>query len=133
MGKGEFAFAPSGNVYLCERLIGSDEGKEHCLGNVNDGIVHGKTSAVTSSDAINKECLLCGLKDYCINWCGCINYHSTGSYNIVSHFMCALEKVAIIAAFDIIRNLNNFGLDFSHHLVGLPLMNVIAKSVKRTR
>jgi uncharacterized protein len=28
MGAGEYAFGPSGNIYPCERLIGSDDGKE---------------------------------------------------------------------------------------------------------
>jgi uncharacterized protein len=130
MGKGEFAFAPSGNVYLCERLIGSDEGKEHCLGNINNGGIHGKACQEISGAAINKECLTCGLKDYCMNWCGCTNYHSTGNYNMVSPFMCASEKAAINAAFEVIQSMAGNGLDLSHHLSGTPLMNAIAESIK---
>lgn len=132
MGKGEFAFAPSGNVYPCERLIGSDEGLEHYLGNVNNGDILSKTCQEISNAAVNKECLDCGIKDYCMNWCGCTNYHSTGNYNIVSPFVCSSEKAAINAAFDIIQSMRNIGLDFSHHLTGTPLMNVMAESLKRT-
>jgi uncharacterized protein len=130
MGKGEYAFAPSGNVYPCERLIGSDDGMEHCLGNINNGSINEKACQEISGAALNKECLTCGLKDYCMNWCGCTNYHSTGSYNMVSPFMCASEKAAINAAFDVILSMDDNGLDLSHHLSGTPLMNVVAESIK---
>ena len=32
MGNGEYAFAASGNIYPCERLIGDGEGKNHRIG-----------------------------------------------------------------------------------------------------
>lgn len=135
MGKGEFAFGPSGNVYACERLIGSDDGKEHCLGNVNDegincGGIHARECREISGAAANKECQTCSLKDYCMNWCGCTNFHSTGSYNMVSAFMCASEKAAINAAFNVIQRMNECELDLSHHISGTPLMNVIAECMK---
>jgi uncharacterized protein len=130
MGEEEFAFAPSGNIYGCERLIGSDDGKEHCLGNISDGIVSVKTREGACNAAINKECMECSLSDYCMNWCGCTNYHSTGYYNIVSPFVCASERATINAAFNIIQAMNNLGLDFSHHISGTPLMNVVAENMK---
>ena len=130
MGNGEFAFGPSGNVYPCERLIGSDEGKEHCLGNVNDGTIHVGACHEVSGAAINLECRTCGLKEYCMNWCGCTNYHATRRYNMVSPFMCASEKAAINVAFNAIQRMNESELDLSHHLSGTPLMNVIAECMK---
>jgi radical SAM additional 4Fe4S-binding domain len=129
MGKAEFAFAPSGNVYLCERLIGSDEGKEHCLGNINTGLINENSCEAISKD-LNEECLACGLRDFCINWCGCTNYHSTGNYNVVSPFMCASERAALTVAFSILQNMENLGLDLSHHRLGLPLINVLTWSIK---
>jgi uncharacterized protein len=125
MGKGEFAFAPSGNVYPCERLIGSDNGKTHCLGNINNGFTIGNTCNAASNTASNRECTACGLKEYCMNWCGCTNYYSTGRYDIVSPFICASEKAAINVAFQIIKDIGNGWLDFAHHLAGTPLMNII--------
>ncbi len=62
MGRGEYAFAPSGNIYPCERLVG-----------------------------------------YCMNWCGCTNYATTGTYDRVSPFICASERAAIGAAMTIIE------------------------------
>lgn len=127
MGIGEFAFAPSGNIYPCERLIGSDDGRKHCLGNINDGFIpkekYKKTLNV-SNTAVNNECQICGLKDYCMNWCGCTNYFSTGRYNTVAPFVCASERASINVAFQIIQNMEDIGLNFSDHLAGNPLMEL---------
>ncbi|MFN3396438.1 MAG: radical SAM protein [Thermodesulfovibrionales bacterium] len=88
MGRGEFAFAPSGNIYPCERIIGSDAG-DRCIVNINDGLNLERMSCkMTPKQDINTECLSCGLKDYCMNWCGCSNYFSSGYYNRVSPFLC---------------------------------------------
>ena len=124
MGNGEFAFAASGNAYNCERLVGSDDGVKHCLGNINEGFKIKQACEATSGIAANKECVMCTLKDYCMNWCGCTNYCSTGRYDFVSPFICASERAAINVAFDIIKNSNDTLLRFFHHISGTPLMNV---------
>lgn len=38
MGKGEMAFTANGNIFPCERLIGSGENYKHCIGNVETGL-----------------------------------------------------------------------------------------------
>lgn len=124
MGNGELAFAPSGNIYPCERLIGSDNGKAHCLGNIDNGFILEKKCRTISSVAINIECRTCGLREYCMNWCGCTNYFSTGSYNMVPPFICASEKASINVAFKIIQNMGEAEINFSDHLAGKPLMNL---------
>jgi len=130
MGTGEFAFAPSGNIYSCERLIGRDDGKKHCIGNISNGFTPVKTCKTGSNAAFNNECLTCGLKEYCMNWCGCTNYFSTGNYNLVGAFICASEKAAIHAAFQIIKDLRGEGLNFSDHLAGTPLMSIVGEVIQ---
>ncbi|MDN3515623.1 MAG: radical SAM protein [Candidatus Brocadia sp.] len=106
MGTGEFAFTPSGNIYPCERLIGADTGNGHCIGNIVDGLNRGRMLCKTDPGSeVNTECLSCSLKDYCMNWCGCSNYFSSGYYNRVSPFLCAAEKTAIITAFNTFQTL----------------------------
>lgn len=126
MGKGEFAFSPLGNIYPCERFIGSDEGLTHCLGNINEGIIKANQCQSILTTAQNSECQTCGLKDYCMNWCGCTNYFGTGRYDVVSPFICASEKEAIKVAFGIIQRGDEKWINlFSDHLAGIPQMNVI--------
>lgn len=131
MGGGEFAFAPSGNIYPCERLIGQDDGKAHRLGNINDGFIPGKTCKTIS--AVNMECQTCGLREYCMNWCGCTNYFSTGKYDAVGPFVCASEKAAISAAFHVIQEMRENWQNFSDHIAGTPLMNAIGGAIEETQ
>jgi uncharacterized protein len=120
MGSKEFAFGTTGNLYPCERLVGSDDGKTNCLGNIMNGIIRPSTCKTVPSTATNTECAQCGLSEYCMNWCGCTNYHSTGSYNRVSAFMCAHERAIINVAYQTIQRLQEKGVDLSHHIQGTP-------------
>jgi uncharacterized protein len=124
MGRGEFAFTPEGNIYPCERLVG-DGTNGHCIGNVDEGI---RTERMQCHEAaggsLNAECLTCGLRDYCMNWCGCSNHFSSGYYNRVSSFLCASEKAMIGVAFDAYQVLESeLGSVFFDHLGGMPLVN----------
>ncbi len=124
MGRGEFAFTPNGDIYPCERLVG-DGANGHCIGNVHEGIKPRKMLCHTAAgESVNSECSSCGLRDYCMNWCGCSNYFSTGYYNRVGPFLCASEKAAIGAAFDAFQILEKkVGATFFEHLGGAPLVN----------
>ena len=127
MGKGELAYAPSGNIYPCERLVAGDDGDLHCLGNIaRDTILSVKCEGPVGV-ATNIECHSCSLKEYCMNWCGCTNYFSTGKYNQVNHLICASEKAAIQTAVGVIEKTRESGISFSEHLSGTPLMSIIGE------
>ena len=132
MGQGEYAFAPSGNIYPCERLVGADDGKTHCIGNINHEFEPTKTCNPNSNSctANNIECKECELKEYCMNWCGCTNFYSTGSYGTVGPFVCASEKAAINVALQVLEAFKNQQV-FTHHLAGTPLANVISQVFKK--
>jgi uncharacterized protein len=125
MGKREFAFSPQGNIFLCERLVGSGDYNKHCLGNIEDGLNIGEWTCQMSPDqSLNPECLACSLKNYCMNWCGCSNYFATGYYHQVSPFLCASEKASIQVAFEIFQKLEEqLGPTFMEHLSGSPFLN----------
>lgn len=106
MGRGEFAFTPSGNIYPCERLIGSDDGETHCIGNIFTHLEPGRMcKQMNPAGKSNHECKSCSISDFCMNWCGCSNYFSSGYYNRVGPFLCASEKVSILTAFDVFQYL----------------------------
>ena len=131
MGTGEFGFAPSGNIYPCERLIGMDDGESHCIGHINAFLGSGKQTELIPGININIECAECGLKSYCMNWCGCSNYFSSGYYNKVGAFLCASEKAAILTAFDVFKTLENkLGPTFMEHLSGFSTTFIYDRSQK---
>jgi uncharacterized protein len=124
MGRGEFAFAPDGRVYPCERLVGADA-NDHCIGNLKDGLEFSSLSChlVPGSDT-NAECRTCGVSAYCINWCGCSNYFSSGYYNRVGGFLCASERAILGAALNAYERLEAaIGPGFFEHAGGFPIVN----------
>jgi len=118
MGDGELAFAPSGNAYPCERLIGSDTENTHRLGNIYEVMELGKRCHHIPTDALNTECLACDLSGYCMNWCGCTNFAMAGRYDAASPFLCASEKASISVALDTLRLANERNVNLAHNLAG---------------
>lgn len=122
MGQGEFAFTPAGYVYPCERLVGADD-ERHRIGSVSDEVrldrilCASRTSGGES--ATNAECRSCALRPYCMCWCGCSNYFSTGRYDRAGPFLCASERAAIQTALDVIRDLDSDGAWYDH-ASGMP-------------
>jgi len=99
MGETQWAFAPSGNIYPCERFIGEDDDDSHRLGNLHTGLDRIRQCALLERKGNrNKACQQCGLRNYCMNWCGCTNFYMTGHINLAGSLLCSMEKAAIQAA-----------------------------------
>jgi uncharacterized protein len=47
---------------------------------------------------VNAECLTCGLRNRCMNWCCCINYTLTGAIDRTDGIVCFHERAAIEVA-----------------------------------
>jgi uncharacterized protein len=108
MGKKEFAITPNGNIFPCERLVGDGGCNEHCIGNIDSGVDYRKfCRSKNFTKPSLSPCIRCTLNKYCMNWCGCSNYFSTGNYNQAGPFLCASEKAAINAAFIAFQYLEN--------------------------
>lgn len=120
MGSAEFAYAPGGWIYPCERLLGAGDGGSHCIGHLDTGLWPSKCACGGERKG-NSECLACGIADYCMRWCGCSNYFGTGQYDRVSPFLCASEQAAIRAAFDVLQRAHlEPELAFYEHMSGRP-------------
>ncbi len=111
MGEREWAVAPSGNLYPCERFIGEDDNPNFRLGNIYTGFQPARCCSLKARRGNHRvECLNCGQKDYCMNWCGCTNYHLSGRSDMPAPVLCAMEKAAIAAtqyAFETLVNGDN--------------------------
>lgn len=126
MGIAEFAITPDGKVFPCERLVG-DGNNDHQIGHVFTGINHSCRGCHTAEGAeMNEACLDCSLNSYCINWCGCSNYMTSGYYNRVSAFSCLSEKAILKTSFRVFRELEEeLGPIFYKHMVGEALLNAV--------
>ncbi len=110
MGETQWAFAPSGNIYPCERFIGEDDDDALRLGNLYTGFDRIRQCVLLEKkENRNKACQACGLKQYCMNWCGCTNYYMTGHINLAGSLLCSMEKAAIQAARYVFTTLSESG------------------------
>jgi len=115
MGETEFGFAPSGNVYPCERLIGNDTNKEMMMGNIHTGINPLMRCTIGKKRGnSNEECVNCPVQKYCMNWCGCTNYNMTGSSDKVDAMLCHSERSAISVAKYVFEALQNNQIFLNH-------------------
>jgi uncharacterized protein len=118
MGESEFGFSPSGNAYPCERLIGNDTDTEMMMGNIHTGVnLLSRCTIGKNFASSNAECGECTFKKYCMNWCGCTNYHMTGATDKMSAMMCHSERNAITVAKYAFNSLQENSL-FTKHMLG---------------
>jgi uncharacterized protein len=107
MGETEWGFAPSGNIYPCERFIGEDDDPTLCLGNVHTGVDPRRRCAVLARRGNrNAECKACDWVKYCMNWCGCTNHAMTGATDLVGPMLCASERATLRAAKHVLTTLS---------------------------
>ncbi len=117
MGEKEFGFAPSGNIYPCERLIGDDTNKEMCMGNIHTGFNPFKRCQIVKGrENLNLEYQNCPVKEYCMNWCGCTNFHLTGYPDKMSAMLCHSERAAISVAKKVFLELKE-NENYINHLI----------------
>ena len=132
MGETEWGFAPSGNIYPCERFIGEDDNSSFCLGNVHTGLALARRcSLLKQRGNRNKKCKTCDSQRYCMNWCGCTNYYITGHTDLAGPMLCESEGAAIQAAKYVLTTLpeldNELFIDhlrrYLHGGTSLPIVN----------
>ena len=118
MGDGEWGFAPSGNIYPCERFIGEDENSQYCLGSIHTGLDLERRCALRLQRGNhNPVCCACNFNKYCMNWCGCTNYFMSGRSDMPAPVLCAMEQATIQAARHVFDSLVNAGNDlFADHM-----------------
>ena len=112
MGDTEWGFAPSGNIYPCERFIGEDDDLTFCLGNIHTGLDPRRLCALAERRGNrNAECKTCEWADYCMNWCGCTNHYLSGATDLASPMLCASERAALAAARHVLTTLSKLQND----------------------
>jgi uncharacterized protein len=109
MGDGDYAFTPDGHVFPCARMIGRLDMALHGIGTIASGIRPEQMNMHHKPGVSNPACNACSIKNYCLNWCECINFAATGFYNQVGVFGCSLEKALFRVAHKTIRILEEEG------------------------
>ena len=127
MGIKELAFTPDGYIFPCERIIyDGDPSSTHCIGHVDTGIELSRLSCHIRADGDgDNPCITCSIRQYCMHWCGCSNFHATGYYNRAGAYLCAEEKSSIRTALQVIETLEcEMPNVFSAHAAGFTSLNI---------
>lgn len=99
LGEREIAVAASGNMYPCARLVGDDDREALLMGNVFTGEDREKKmKLIAARGNRNPRCLGCSLRVRCLQWCGCVNYATSGRTDWVGEFTCFHEQLSIRVA-----------------------------------
>lgn len=102
----ELAVSPTGKLYPCERLVGTDADPKVQIGDIWNGVDPGRRDALRNAKNVPPdECKGCALKSRCMFWCGCVNYATTGRVNGVSGTLCWTEQLFIRTADRVARTL----------------------------
>ena len=98
-GEHEIAVSAAGFFYPCERLVGDDSNTELRIGQVDEGFYPRERRRLLAARGNTvAECNTCPVRDRCMNWCGCVNYASTGFINRVPGVVCHHERLSIATA-----------------------------------
>ena len=98
-GEGEVAVAPSGNLYPCERLIGEDRDSAFVIGDIEHGFnASRRMEILLRRGNRDPECANCAVHDRCMNWCGCVNWATTGHTDSTGPTVCFHERLCIEVA-----------------------------------
>ena len=100
-GCNEWAVAPSGRIYPCDRLIGEDGPCNDgvVIGHVDTGVDETRVNALKEpKDTVKADCADCAMVDRCMWWCGCVNHALTGRVDEVSGLLCHVEQLYVAAA-----------------------------------
>lgn len=98
-GTNEIAVSAAGFFYPCERLVGDDSNVAMRIGHVHDGFYPDRRMHLLAARGNHvAECATCPVRERCVNWCGCVNYASTGFIDRVPGVVCHHERQSIAAA-----------------------------------
>ncbi len=96
MGDSEFSIAPDGTIYPCVQFINADtlSTGRHALGHVREGWnLEARRTLIAAAKETPASCVDCALDGRCSNYCGCLNFVTTGEINEVSAFRCTHERM----------------------------------------
>ena len=101
LGRRNLVVAPSGNLYPCDRMVADDSDPTRVIGHVDTG----PNAAAVSRFAgpridLPVDCLGCGVRSRCRNFCACANLAMTGDASVPAPLLCFHEQLCVRTADD---------------------------------
>jgi len=98
-GISEFAVAPSGNIYPCERLVGADSDPSYRIGHTDAGFDREAVRLLRRRYTRPIEgCSTCPIQTRCRHWCGCVRAVNPAPYERNTSLFCQVEQGLVARA-----------------------------------
>ena len=93
LARSQFAIAPSGRIYPCVQFVGDDTDHEWAIGDVFSGFDEERRQKVVRLNLSDREhCQECAFDGRCHNFCGCINWRTTGDITRIPSTLCESQQ-----------------------------------------
>ena len=89
----DLAVAPSGTLYPCSRLVGTDEDHAVSIGDVSTGVDAKRREALVAKARVtDQECRECEWRTQCNYGCACAAYTQAGRFGGVTPLFCWMQR-----------------------------------------
>lgn len=94
-GVRKLSIAADGSIYPCVQFVSDKpEAAAFVMGNVHTALNETRRrELIALNKAERPDCTGCALVGRCSQYCGCVNWQTTGSVTSVSPFLCAHERM----------------------------------------
>ncbi len=101
-GAKKISIAQDGTIYPCVQFVSDREDTtDFRIGHVSSGLTPRWQELIAANKQERTDCKGCALLGRCSNYCGCLNWQTTGSVTGVSPILCAHEQMLIPIADEI--------------------------------
>ena len=101
-GARRISVGPDGRLFPCVRFVSDRaDAADYCIGDVEHGLSARRDELVAENRRERPQCAGCAHLGRCTNYCGCLNWQTTGSLTTVPPIMCAHERMLIPIADEI--------------------------------
>lgn len=95
-GAEKVSVAPDGTLYPCVQFISDrPDAGDYRIGHVATGFTPRRAELIRANRQPRAQCAGCAFDGRCTNYCGCVNWQTTGRLTEVPGILCAHEQMLI--------------------------------------
>lgn len=95
-GARKFSVAPDGRIFPCVQFVSDrPDAQDYVIGDVEKGMNGRWRELIEANKQPRLQCEGCDLQGRCANYCGCLNWQTTGKLTEVSPLLCEHERMLV--------------------------------------
>lgn len=95
-GARKVSFAPDGSIFPCVQFVSDrPDARDYYIGHVDTGLTKRREELIAENKMERSQCKGCALLGRCSNYCGCLNWQTTGKVTEVLPLLCEHERMLL--------------------------------------